>query len=154
MKKIVVMLALVTSMLAPAALGSGVAYAADPQQNTDPFGSSNAKGQVCSGINGSSAAGSCTAPGKTVEDIVKTVLNLLSSFIGIIAVIMVIVSGFKYITAAGDSGKISSAKSTLMYALIGIVIVAMAQFITQFVLKQATNDTTSNTQKEMKNKGT
>ncbi|HSX16745.1 MAG TPA: pilin [Patescibacteria group bacterium] len=133
MKKILLTLAVIASSLVPAAavLSSGTVYA-------DAFNSSNAKNQVCSGINGSAASGGCTAPGKSVNEIIKTVLNLLSALIGIVAVVMVMVSGFKFVTAGGDASKVSAARSTLTYAIIGLVIVAFAQFITQFVLKQVT----------------
>ncbi len=58
--------------------------------------------------------------------------------IGIVAVVMIMVGGFKYVTAGGDSSNITSAKHTIIYALIGLVIVAMAQFLVQFVLDKAT----------------
>ena len=46
---------------------------------------------------------------------------------------MIIISGFKYVTAGGDSAKVGSAKNTLIYALVGLVIAALAQFIVHFV---------------------
>lgn len=84
------------------------------------------------GFTGENPAG---AEGK-VKDIVKTVINILSLIVGIISVIMVIVGGFNYILSAGDSGKVSTAKNTIIYALVGLVIVALAQVIVQFVIDQ------------------
>ncbi len=69
-----------------------------------------------------------------IQSIVTTVVNIFSIVVGIIAVIMIIFGGFKYITSGGDSGNITSAKNTIIYAIIGLVIVALAQFIVQFVL--------------------
>jgi hypothetical protein len=69
-----------------------------------------------------------------IQSIVTTIVNIFSIVVGIIAVIMIIVGGFKYITSGGDSGNITSAKNTIVYAVIGLVIVALAQFIVQFVL--------------------
>ena len=54
---------------------------------------------------------------------------------------MVIVSGLKYITASGDSSSISSAKNTLIYALVGLAIAALAQIMVHFVLTSAVNAT-------------
>ncbi len=71
-----------------------------------------------------------------VNKIVTTVVNIFSIVVGIVAVIMIIVGGFKYITSGGDSNSITSAKNTIIYALIGLVIVALAQFIVQFVLNK------------------
>src|SRR5262245_39277951 len=83
--------------------------------------------------------GDCTTPdlgtgtGK-IQGIVTTIVNIFSVIVGIVAVIMIIWGGFKYITSGGDSGNITSAKNTIIYAIIGLVIVALAQFIVQFVL--------------------
>jgi hypothetical protein len=55
---------------------------------------------------------------------------------------MIIIAGFKYITSGGDTNKVASAKSTLTYAIIGIVVVALAQLIVHFVIKTA-DDTTA-----------
>ena len=74
-----------------------------------------------------------------VNGIIELIINILSTLVGVIAVIMIIISGFKYVTAAGDSSKVSSAKSTLIYALVGLIIVALAQLIVRFVLKSVTD---------------
>lgn len=84
-------------------------------------------------------AGQCTAvasEGSTdkVNDTVSLIINIFSWVVGVVAVIMIIVGGFKYITSGGDSGKITSAKNSIIYAIIGLVIVALAQIIVQFVL--------------------
>jgi hypothetical protein len=96
------------------------------------------KDDVCQGL--SATGGSCTptAGGVSVEGVIRTGINIFSWIVGIIAVVMVIVGGFQYVTSGGDSGKVTSAKNTIMYALIGLVIVAMAQVIVQFVLTTAT----------------
>ncbi|MGB4759502.1 MAG: hypothetical protein WBP26_05620 [Candidatus Saccharimonadales bacterium] len=69
-----------------------------------------------------------------VNSTVALVINIFSWVVGIVAVIMIIVGGFKYITSGGDSGKITSAKNSIIYAIIGLIIVALAQIIVQFVL--------------------
>lgn len=69
-----------------------------------------------------------------INDIITTVINIFSIIVGIVAVIMIIFGGFKYITSGGDSGNITSAKNTIIYAIIGLVVVALAQFVVQFVL--------------------
>lgn len=71
-----------------------------------------------------------------VTEIAQDVINIFSWVVGIISVIMVIVGGFQYITSGGDSGKVTGAKNTIMYALIGIIIVALAQVMVKFVLKK------------------
>lgn len=71
---------------------------------------------------------------QTISDTIKKIVNIFSAIIGIVAVIMIIYGGFKYISSGGDSGNVTSAKNTIIYAVIGLIIVAMAQFIVQFVL--------------------
>lgn len=124
MKKIVIMFAVIASLLSPFALSPAFASA-------DAFSSSDAKNQACAGING------CTST-TSLDNIVKAVLRILSVIAGITSVIMIMISGYKYLTSGGDSGKVSSAKNTLVYAIIGIIVVAFSQFIAQFVIKQAT----------------
>lgn len=76
-----------------------------------------------------------TATGATrINNMIKIIVNIFSAIVGVIAVIMIIYGGVKYITSGGESGNISSAKSTIVYAVIGLVVVALAQFIVQFVL--------------------
>jgi hypothetical protein len=103
----------------------------------------------CDGINGSinegvnaavsGSSGDCDTPASNGPDgglagIAKKIVNLLSVIVGIVAVIMIIVGGFRYITSGGESSNVSGAKNTLIYAIVGLIIVALAQFIVHFVL--------------------
>lgn len=86
-----------------------------------------------------SETGTCATSGDgdattKVNDAVRLALNLFSAVVGIIAVVMIIVGGIKYITSGGDSGNVTSAKNTILYAIIGLVVVALAQIIVRFVL--------------------
>jgi len=95
---------------------------------------SGAKGQVLQGVG--QTGSNCNDQG--VKNIIRTVVNILSFFIGAVAVIMIMVGGFKYITSGGSPEGVGNAKSTIIYALIGLAIAALAQFLVQFVLTQAT----------------
>jgi hypothetical protein len=52
---------------------------------------------------------------------------------------MIIYGGFRYIISGGESGRVGAAKNSLIYAIIGLVIVALAQLIIHFVLNQTNN---------------
>lgn len=65
--------------------------------------------------------------------IMKAVM-ILSYATGAAAVIMVILGGLKFITANGDANSVSSARNTVLYALIGIVVFAASQLIVRFVI--------------------
>lgn len=75
--------------------------------------------------------------GLQVENTVDAAVRILSLVVGVAATIMIIISGLKYVTSGGDSGKAASAKTTLIYALVGLVIAALAQIIVAFVLNEA-----------------
>jgi hypothetical protein len=75
-----------------------------------------------------------TGPGVTVEEVVRNAINLFSWIVGIIAVVMLIIGGLKYITSTGDASKVDAAKNTILYAVIGLAIAALAQVIVRFVL--------------------
>jgi uncharacterized membrane protein len=83
------------------------------------------------------ASGDCQSPAKAETDAsatIKKLLNLFSAAVGVIAVIMLIIGGFRYITSAGDEAGAKSARNTIIYAIVGLVIVALAQFIVKFVI--------------------
>lgn len=94
---------------------------------------------LCTGSNLKTDTGSspsCDADNGKIDDILALVINIFSIVVGFIAVIMIIVGGIKYITSGGDSGNISGAKNTIVYAIIGLVIVALAQVLVHFVLNK------------------
>ena len=104
------------------------------------FAANNIAEELCRGTNfaASETGDQCSTnesdPNQTLRKVATTIVNILSVVVGIIAVIMIIVGGFKYITSGGDSGNVSGAKNTLIYAIVGLIIVALAQFIVHFVL--------------------
>ncbi len=76
-----------------------------------------------------------------VNSLIADVINIFSLVVGVVSVIMIIIGGFRYITSGGDSSNVSNAKNTILYAIIGLVIVALAQFIVRFVLSRVTTGT-------------
>lgn len=91
---------------------------------------------VCNGSGSTAAATSCNNSGPSVPTIIKNAINVFSVIIGLIAVVMVMVSGLKYMTSQGDANAVASAKNTLIYAIIGIVIAVLAQVIVKYVLNR------------------
>lgn len=120
-------LTLLLALLAPGAL------LLSPQPAYASTGSEGSADAACEAI-GLAGAECGGAEEKKVSDTVATIVNILSWIVGLAAVIMIIISGLKYVTSNGDSNSISSAKSTLVYAIIGLIIVALAQVIVAFVL--------------------
>lgn len=106
---------------------------------TPAFAQDAIKEGLCSGANFRTSGGSCAAQsGRSFTDVLAKIVNIISIIVGAAAVLMIIFGGFRYITSGGDSGNISAAKNTILYAIIGLVIVALAQVIVRFVLREAT----------------
>lgn len=91
---------------------------------------------ICQGSNVGSNSTTCDSNSSTTSltNLAAKIIGIFSVLVGVVAVIMVIFGGFKYITSGGDSGSVSGAKNTLIYAIVGLIIVALAQFIVHFVL--------------------
>lgn len=64
------------------------------------------------------------------------VVTALAIVAGIVSVIFIIVGGIKYIFSGGDSAAVSSAKSTIIYALVGLVVAVVAREIIAFALSK------------------
>lgn len=106
-------------------------------------GCNNLDQQVQNGISNATGDSNTCGGGGTVQSgisaIAKTAVNILSIVVGAAAVIMLIYAGFRYISSGGESGSVSSAKNALIYAIVGLVIVALAQVIVHLVFNTATN---------------
>lgn len=91
-------------------------------------------------LNATATGEACANTGSStsVQSIVNTVINIFSWVVGVISVIMIIYGGFKYITSSGSNEKVGSAKNTIIYAIVGLIIVALAQVIVHFVLNNVT----------------
>jgi len=131
MKNILKRITLIAASLV-AAISIAFVFAAPVSAQANP-----AQKAVCEGVN--QAGGTCASNGAQLSKVIKLVLEILSTVAGIAAVIMIVIGGLKYVTSGGDSSKVSSAKSAIIYALVGLVVVAMAQFIVRFVLNRSIN---------------
>lgn len=69
-----------------------------------------------------------------LEDGIKDIVNILLFILGAIAVIMIIIGGIRYTTSNGDAGSIKSAKDTILYAVVGLVVAILAYAIVNFVI--------------------
>ncbi len=74
-------------------------------------------------------------PNLTMEEFIVKVLNWLIGFGALICVVMLVFSGYMYMTAGGDEGKVQKAQKSLTNAIIGLVICFVAVMLVNFVLK-------------------
>lgn len=105
----------------------GIGFLAVPQTaaaiNLFPKGCEGQTSEVCKSVKEDNAE-------STVVKIINTILVIL----GIVAVIMIIVGGFRYVLSGGDASNVTAAKNTIMYAVIGLIVAVLAYAIVNFVL--------------------
>ncbi len=79
-----------------------------------------------------------TGPYSDVNTLVNgkiiTAINFFVLFSAVIAVIMLIVAGYTFITSAGDADKVDKASKTLTAAIVGMVVVFVAKILVQYIL--------------------
>jgi hypothetical protein len=98
----------------------------------------SSKSAACQGVSFSDGGGcgNTNTAANSLNKIVRLIINILSMIIGVAAVIMMMVAGFKFITSGGDASQVSSAKSGMLYAIVGLVVAALAQVLVRFVLNK------------------
>ena len=74
------------------------------------------------------------------QGVFRTITNVLLFIIGAIAVIMLIIGGIRYVTSGGDSAAVTSAKNTILYAVVGIVVAILAYAVVNFVITSFTQN--------------
>ncbi len=70
---------------------------------------------------------------------VNTVINVIIGIVGFIAVAMMIVGGINFITSQGDTNKVTKARNTILYGVVGLVVAILAFAIVNFVLGSVFN---------------
>ncbi len=68
--------------------------------------------------------------------IMTKAINILSLVGGVVSVIVILIGGVKFITSSGDPSGITSARNTILYAIIALVIMASAQVIVRALLSK------------------
>ena len=70
------------------------------------------------------------------ESLVKKFVNIFLFAVGALSVIMLIWGGIRYTTSAGDSNKVTAAKNTVLYAIVGLVVAILAYAIVNMVISK------------------
>jgi hypothetical protein len=69
----------------------------------------------------------------TTTGVFQTISDILIYIVGAVAVIMLIIGGFRYVISQGDAANVKAAKDTILYGIIGVVVAIMAFAIVNFV---------------------
>ena len=93
---------------------------------------------ICSNPNVSqevkNASGCGGGGGQTLDNALSSILKAIILIMGLVAVVFIIIGGINYITSGGDAAKVKKARETILYAVIGLIICALAFAIVQFVI--------------------
>ena len=79
--------------------------------------------------------------GGDVRATAARIINVALGFLGIIAVVIILLGGFKYMISGGNEEKVGDAKNMIVYGIIGLAIILSAWAITRFVLGSLINAT-------------
>ncbi len=96
---------------------------------------------ACKGAGGEfdGGSGQCTSPGEGNclfgEGCIMTrVIDIMLFVVGAVAVVMIIIGGIRYVVSSGDQNAVTSAKNTILYAVIGLVIAFLAFALVRFLV--------------------
>ena len=88
---------------------------------------SNVNSDLCSSQNG--------LADESAGGLIKNIVNALLFILGGISVIMIIIGGMRYVLSSGDPSSVKSAKDTILYAVIGLIVAIMAYAIVEWVVR-------------------
>jgi hypothetical protein len=133
MKRIKILIATLTVF---AAISGAVvpALAASPGVPHGVTFGASFKSDACSGISTLGGGGCGGGGGTSIGHVMKVAIQLFSIVVGFAAVLVIIISGLRFITSGGDPANVAKARSGVLYALVGLVLVALSQTIVHFVL--------------------
>ena len=104
------------------------------------FLSTNVSAQAADGVKkGITTATTADMENKSIAGeggLISILINFLLWTVGILSVAMIIFSGFRYITSAGDAAKTKSAQTTLTYSIVGLIVAVLAWVIVKMILRQ------------------
>lgn len=77
----------------------------------------------------------CQNQNQSAESLIGTIINVLLFIVGAVAVIMLIWGGIRYTTSAGNAAAVTSAKNTIIYSIVGLVVAFLAYAIVRWVFQ-------------------
>ncbi|MBN1326021.1 hypothetical protein JW977_03535 [Candidatus Falkowbacteria bacterium] len=80
-------------------------------------------------------------PTGDIRTTIATIINVAMGLLGVVAVVIILVGGFKWMTAMGNEENVKTAKKLIFQGVIGLVIILSAYAIANFVLTNIINAT-------------
>ncbi len=73
--------------------------------------------------------------GDAPTNFLGVILQIVFGTTGAIALLVIVISGFRYIIASGDPGAVAKARSTILYAIVGLAVALAGFSIVTFIVK-------------------
>ena len=121
---------LIIALVLAASVGLGLSQRVLASDPLSAICSTNPQSDTCKSYNAS------TNPITGTNGTLYKITTIVSTVAGIAAVFVIIISGVRYMTSGGDTQKVTAAKSTLIGAIVGLVIIVLAQTIITFVVRK------------------
>jgi len=74
-----------------------------------------------------------TTGGTNLPEAIRLIVNGLLALVAIITAIFVVIGGVRYVTSQGDEDAVAAAKNTIIYAIIGLIVIALVAVIVNFI---------------------
>ncbi|HEX7259508.1 MAG TPA: hypothetical protein VF272_01090 [Candidatus Saccharimonadia bacterium] len=131
MKRIMIVIAMI--------VGAGILFASPVMAADDP---ATIIGNACDNAAFLPGCGpddqQLDAPGgNNNQSLLQQIINVFLFAAGIVSFIFVIIGGVRYMTSTGDATRIQSAKETVLYAIIGLIVTVLAVPISAFIINAA-----------------
>lgn len=75
-----------------------------------------------------------TATAPNIENVIQNIVNVVLGILGVVCFVIIVIGGVQYMTSTGEAAKTQRAKNTILYAVIGLIICALAGVITNFTI--------------------
>ena len=76
-------------------------------------------------------------PTKANSDNLTNIFNIILAVMGALALLMLVISGFRYTISQGDPARVADSKRMFIYTIAGLVVIALAATVVNFVLGRA-----------------
>lgn len=96
---------------------------------------------ACAALTGVSGPSACTSEavkssGASLSSTIRLIVNILATIAGVVAVIVVIIAGMRYVLSRGSPEAVASASRQFAYAIVGLMVVVIASTLVHFVLSR------------------
>jgi hypothetical protein len=84
---------------------------------------------------GGTLPGGTPVANKTLTQVITSALEFLLSIIGVLSILMLVVGGVMYMTSAGDQGRAETAKNTIKFAIVGLIVAILSLVIIKTIVQ-------------------